>query len=83
MYCVSQRDEEWRRMEQAFWDKQPDWGDEQHNLLPRLPYHRARSALFIDPMLLTAAAGVAVAIAIAIPIEGGQARRGGSTVRIR
>jgi hypothetical protein len=69
-------------MARSFPDKRPTCVDERHNTLLCLPYRYARSALFIDPMLLTAAAGVAVAIAIAIPIEGGQARRGG-TVRNR
>jgi hypothetical protein len=69
-------------MVRYFRDKQPIWGDERHDLSPSLPYHYARSALFIDPMLLTGASGVAVAIAIAIPVDAGKAGRGG-TVLIR
>ena len=63
-------------MERCFWGKVPARIGEQGSILPGSRCFHARSALFIDPMLLTAAARAGVAIAIAIPVEAGNAGRG-------
>lgn len=64
-------------MERCFGDKVPTWIGERGRVLSGLQCPRARSALFIDPMLLTPAARASATIAIAIPGEAGNAGRGG------